>query len=68
MVDGPPYTILKSEKLPDGRVRVLVRKRGGRLVRLVVGSRAADGPTITTMIEQVLSTWPDIPDPKLTEG
>lgn len=68
MVDGPPYTVLESERLSDGRVRVRVRKRGGRLVRLVAASGAADGPTITTMIEQVLSTWPDIPDPKLTEG
>lgn len=67
MSDGPAYTILDVQALDDGRKRVLVRKRGGRLIRFCVAANAANGPTITQMIEQVLPKWPGIPDPRLVE-
>lgn len=67
MTDAPAFTILDVQVLTDGRKRVLVRKRGGRLIRLNMAAVAADGPTIMQLIEQVLPTWPEIPDPNLVE-
>lgn len=67
MTTGPAYTILAVDALIDGRRRVLVRKRGGRLCRLTVAARAANGPTIDAMITQVLSTWPPLPKANYSE-
>lgn len=67
MSDQPAFTILDVQTMIDGRKRVLVRKRGGRLIRFSVAAVAGDGLTITQMIEQVLPTWPEIPDPNLVE-
>lgn len=66
-MDGPAYTVLNVERMTSGQVRVLVRKNGGRLIRFCVAAAAADGITITRMIEQVLPTWPPIPAASLTE-
>lgn len=66
-MDGPDYTVLNVERMTSGQVRVLVRKRGGRLIRFCVAASAADGITITRMIEQVLPTWPVFPPARLME-
>ena len=34
MTDGPPWTVQSEQRLPNGRVELVVRERGGRLVRL----------------------------------
>lgn len=65
MTDGPAYTVLDARPMIDGRIRVLVRKRGGRLIRFECSARAADGITITQAIETLAASWPDKPSRQL---
>lgn len=67
MNDGPPFTILDARTLRDGRVRVLVRKRGGRLARVTVAAVVANGATMYDLIARILEGWPDKPGLTTTE-
>lgn len=67
MNQGPPFTILDARTLTDGRVRVLARKRGGRLARVTVAVVAVNGPTMYDLIAHILEQWPDKPGPTTTE-
>lgn len=51
---GPLYTIVSEDRLPTGAVRVLVRVRGGPLIRVYVPPMLVNGPNIEGFIVAII--------------
>ena len=40
-MNGPPYTVTREQRLPGGRVELLIRENGGREVKMRLTALAA---------------------------
>lgn len=63
METDPAFVIQGIEHLINGGARVLVRKRGGRMVKLFVPAPAVNGPDIEALVAVVIDHQP----PRLTQ-
>ena len=52
MTGGPPWTVEREQRLPNGRVELLVRVAGGREFRMRLTAVAAVSANRATLIEQ----------------